>query len=158
MDMNRGLALRPWVVEILCASVLLISNCGGWRDEARETLEINRQTWFSNMYFHYRFEFRNNCQTCENTYKPSIVEVWHGLQVAATYKDTGETVALENLYEFLPIEQLFLWALDAIDGNADVVDITYDPQLGYPKEIHIDWDTKSIDDELDYWASGVEKL
>lgn len=150
--------LRLWGVGILCSSALLISNCGSWSDDARETLETNRQMWFSNMYFHYRFEFRQLCMACGNTYEPSIVEVWNGLQVAATYKDTQEPVALENLNEFLPIEELFSRALDAIDRHADVVDITYDPQLGYPQEIHIDWDKTGIDDEMDYWASDVEIL
>lgn len=150
--------LRLLVVGILFSSALLASNCGGSDGEARETLEANRDKWFSNMFFHYQFEFRQLCMACGNTYEPSIVEVWNGLQVAATYKDTQEPVGVENLNEFLPIEDLFARALDALDRHADVVDVTYDPELGYPQEIHVDWDETAIDDEMDYWASNVQQL
>ena len=110
------------------------------------------------LFLHYQYEFRSDCQTCAATYEPSIIEVWNGLQVAATYQDTGQAVPPRDLNEFPPIEELFGVARWMLDGDPEVFEITYDPELKYPTKIKVDFDTRAIDDESSYFAGNMEHL
>lgn len=48
------------------------------------------------------------------------------------------------------VEDLFAFIDEAATAGADVVDVQYDPDLGYPTDIEIDQMTNAIDDEACY--------
>jgi len=61
---------------------------------------------------------------------------------------------------FVPLTVLALFAKveDAIDRDADRLDVRYDPRLGYPLEIAIDFIERAIDDEVTYTAAELAAI
>lgn len=51
---------------------------------------------------------------------------------------------------FPDVEGLFGEIRDAIDGEADGIDVTYHPEAGYPVEARIDWIAPAVDDETSF--------
>jgi len=48
------------------------------------------------------------------------------------------------------VPDLFTFIEEATDGGADVVDVTYNSELGYPEKIKVDYMVNAIDDEACY--------
>ena len=57
----------------------------------------------------------------------------------------------------LTIDGVFAYARDAIQ-NADEVKLAYDPALGYPATLSIDWIKLAMDDELSVTIQDVRAL
>lgn len=82
--------------------------------------------------------------------------------VEVTVRD-GEVVSLEPAPpEFwsevvVPVPDLFRLVGD-LRGSADVVDVTYDSELGYPTTIAVDRITEAIDDEVSYVVTDFAPL
>ena len=86
------------------------------------------------------------------------VEVSARVVVAVRDSETGNPVApeLEELYP--GVEGLFEVVQDALDRDAHRVTVLYDPTLGYPREISIDYLEFAIDEELMLNAEGLVPL
>ncbi len=56
------------------------------------------------------------------------------------------------------IEELFKIIEDAIKRNADEILITYDPTLGYPTRVAIDYLKILADEEMTYTVENLSKL
>jgi len=54
----------------------------------------------------------------------------------------------EEMPTALTVERLFDLVQDAIDRGADRIEVDYDTEYGYPRNIRIDDDTSAADDEL----------
>ena len=57
---------------------------------------------------------------------------------------------------FPSAEQLFDAIQDAIDRQADYIDIDYDPTYGYPTDVYIDYDRRVSSDELVLRTWGMQ--
>ncbi|MEM4282846.1 MAG: DUF6174 domain-containing protein [Candidatus Woesearchaeota archaeon] len=82
-------------------------------------------------------------------FDPFVIEVRQGKAVSMkpTTKggDSGETYKLLEMYD--TVEKLFDIVKRA-QKDADVFEVEYDPKLGYPKEIFIDWRIGMTDTEV----------
>lgn len=67
---------------------------------------------------------------------------------------TGEPVTTEP-YHAMTVEQLFAVVSDALDRNAYSVNVEYDDDWGYPRDIYIDYDREMVDDELSITAQDL---
>jgi hypothetical protein len=56
------------------------------------------------------------------------------------------------------VPDLFDFITQASDNGAEVVDVDYDVELGYPKQIDVDYMVDAIDDEACYRVSDFEPL
>ena len=56
------------------------------------------------------------------------------------------------------IEELFNIIEDAIKCNADEMQISYDPTLGYPTRVAIDYEKILVDEEITYTVTNLSKL
>lgn len=61
---------------------------------------------------------------------------------------------------FMPVtvDGLFAAIDDAIERDAARIDARYDPQLGYPLEIAIDFSERIADEEVSYFASDLTPI
>lgn len=73
----------------------------------------------------------------------SVIEVQSGEEVSpATHRP-------------MTIEGIFAEIEDALNARAHAVEVSYDPDLGYPVEVFIDHHETMVDDEIAYTASDL---
>jgi hypothetical protein len=71
---------------------------------------------------------------------------------------TTEVPAAEKNFEYYwTVDGLFALIASAQERGVQVR-ATYDDEIGFPREIYIDYDTKLIGDELDVRLTGVTRL
>jgi hypothetical protein len=84
---------------------------------------------------------------------PAVVEVRSGNLTAQL---SGGAAADTSI--FTRVEGLFALVQRAIDENAETLTVEYDPVLGYPKAIGIDYRKQIADDEFTVLLSSFERL
>uniref|UniRef100_UPI0030DA0D0D DUF6174 domain-containing protein n=1 Tax=Crocosphaera watsonii TaxID=263511 RepID=UPI0030DA0D0D len=122
----------------------------------RETLEENRQLWRSQTIKNYQYIYQQQC-FCP---PPSN----NALKVSVKNDKLSQVVNLNNnqvitdLTSPKTIEELFNIIEDAIKRNADEMQISYDPTLGYPTRVAIDYEKILVDEEITYTVTNLSKL
>ena len=76
------------------------------------------------------------------------LEVRDGVIVGGTYPDTGEPVEPFILDGHQTVPELFDLIRDALGRRVPAIAVSYDQELGFPREIIIDYDSFRIDDDL----------
>lgn len=76
-----------------------------------------------------------------------------------TVEQNGKTITMLNAYPemFYTIDELFEELKDAAK-DADELDLTFNPEYGYPTETFIDYYKEAIDDEITYLLKNLELL
>jgi hypothetical protein len=120
-------------------------------------LEEARRTWSRQGIDSYRFEVSQLCFCGPDTHGTFAVVVVRGRVTSVTDAETGAP-RTPNPFVPLTVEALFAKVEDAIDQDADRLEVRYDPRLGYPLEIAIDFIEHAIDDEVTYTASDLAAL
>jgi hypothetical protein len=85
------------------------------------------------------------------------VTVQQGRVTSLTDAETGAPFGGDPLMP-VTVEGLFAAIDDALDRDADQVTVQYDPQLGYPLEIAIDFSQQVADEEIYYSASELTPI
>lgn len=138
---------------ILCGGVLLAAGCSdGPLGPARDSLEANRELWTARGPTSYAFVYEVNCFCASPALDPVRITVESGVVTGAVRVETGEE--LEG--EFPTVEALFERIRDAIDREAYQISAGYDPDLGYPRDVFIDYRRNTIDEEFGFLASDLE--
>jgi hypothetical protein len=120
-------------------------------------LDDNWEKWNSSQDGDYSFNLKKMCFCGSEVTRPVHVVVEKGIPTSVIYVDDGSPAAAEIFERYNTMEKLFLLIREAMD-TADQVKVTYDPQLGYPSDIDIDYIIMAIDDESSYDISAVEIL
>jgi hypothetical protein len=76
------------------------------------------------------------------------VTVQNGVAVGRVYVDSGLDVPGAAAPSFPTVDGLFDILRDAIQAEADRIDVTYDPDLGVPLDFWIDYSEMAADEEL----------
>ena len=144
-----GLARGSVVVLALAAAA-----CGN-PFSPTEDLEDARRTWSRQGITSYRFTVNVLCFCIDRG--PFAVVVEQGRVTSVTDPATG---APRTPDPFVPltVEALFARIDDAIERDADEIEVRYDPTLGYPQEIAIDFIENAIDDEVTYTVSDLTPI
>lgn len=111
-----------------------------------------RARWQASGLTDYDFTFQRAC-FCEFR-GPVLVTVRQGVVQSATIIATGEALTATELERVPTVDGLFEIAAHAATA-ADRVSVRYDPVLGYPTLIDVDWIANAVDDEESLLASGV---
>lgn len=106
----------------------------------------------------YSFDYLVSCFCPVPEVQPLRIEVRDGEVTRAVPAGSDEWLPQKSLVEIPTIDDLFERILDAIDGEADRVDATYDDRLGYPRAVFIDRAQRAIDDELSFEVSNLQAL
>ncbi|MGD2045814.1 MAG: DUF6174 domain-containing protein [Gemmatimonadota bacterium] len=143
--MNEARTIARWVVGCLALSMVA---CGGLgpRDAQRAALEANRARWLSQGPSSYQYALRRSC-FCPYL-GPVRVTVAADTVVGRVYVESGDPVPEIEADAFPAVDGLFELLDQAFENGADDIDVTYDPELGVPIEISIDYLENAVDDEL----------
>ena len=113
-------------------------------------LDANLQKWQSQEIAHYKMKVGIRCFCPFGSQMPVSVEVRDGQLVsvvdnAGNPVSEGDPILEPENARLLTVEGLFESARKAMD-NADNTTIEYDPDLGYPLSLSIDWWKDTGDD------------
>jgi hypothetical protein len=143
----RGLAV---------ALAAALSGCGGplAPSDVERGLDDARGRWASQGISSYQFKVSRLCFCAPDARRPLLVVVQRGQVSSMTDAETGAAFTGDP---FMPVtvDGLFAAIDDAIERDADQIDVRYDPQLGYPLEIAIDYSQQMADEEVTYFASDL---
>ncbi len=103
-----------------------------------------------------RYEFTMEVGGCECSFiSPVRVTVTNGV-IDGVYRIGSSTALPQGEWaEYRSVEGLFSTADDAINRNAWAVHGDYDPVRDFPRELYIDWNGETVDDEIRYRISDV---
>ena len=138
---------RAAVLIALCS---LLVGCDGVGpvDERWVDLQAHRTRWDSLGPDSYVYAVERLC-FCGVEYRgPVRVRVEDGVAVERVYVGSGLAVPPTIAGEFPPVDGLFELLASAIDSDAYLVEVTYDPVLGVPLDFWIDFDERVADEEL----------
>ena len=141
---------------IVLASALALAGCHNPFSSSglKGDLEEARRAWSRQGITSYTFKVSQICFCTPETRGTFAVVVDRGRVASVTDLETGAPRTPSPLVP-LTVEALFAKVEDAIDRDADQIEVRYDPRLGYPLEIAIDFVELAIDDEVTYVASDL---
>ncbi|MCF4967191.1 DUF6174 domain-containing protein [Nostoc sp. CMAA1605] len=126
--------------------------------EARR-LRFNRTLWNSRNVVNYRYTFSNGCFCIPDARGPVVIEVRNGRTVSVTSVATGQPVSNPEFFQnYNTIPKLFNVIGDAIQRQAASLDISYNPQYGYPTQINVDYNAQIADEEIYLTIENLEIL
>ena len=117
---------------------------------AQAELDRRRARWTSNRADDYSFVFTDVCFSCSEG--PVTIRVENGVVASVKYVESGK--APEHDYSKVTIDRLFDVIQKAIDGKASEIKATYDPEIGYPTDVRIDYDPSWTDGANLFFVSG----
>lgn len=126
----------------------------------REDLARNRALWQAAAVGDYEYGYNKYCACHPDTPPETLVTVQDGRVVRVRHRPVGydhEVEAPRGLEYYWTIEGLFDLVATALERGAQVR-ASYDPTLGYPTEIHVDYDADLIGDEVDLRITRLERL
>jgi hypothetical protein len=144
---------------IVMALVLAACSVAGAAGNQTE-IEQNKEKWQNANISHYRYLLSISCFCIFSQDMPLVIEVQDGEIVSMEYQSGKEIdpANLELFEKYATIDRLFAELEAGIDGAADEVIAKYDPALGFPTEVTIDFVKDATDDELYLSLSNVEEL
>jgi hypothetical protein len=142
--------------SIVLALALALTGCGSPSSPSgpEGDLEEARRTWSRQGYDSYTFKVSQFCFCVAESRGTFAVTVIRGRVASVTDVETGAPGTPGPLVP-LTVEALFAKVEDAIDRDAARIEVRYDPRLGYPQEIAIDFVELAVDDEVTYMASDL---
>lgn len=126
-------------------------------DDELERLNAARSVWASQGIDSYSIVLRRLC-FCGGGTAPARVIVRNGERISVTVIETGEPIDPEFAQYYLTVKELFDFVEDAIDRKAHRIDVEYDPEIGLPLSISIDYDENAVDEEMAFEVSEFASL
>lgn len=141
--------LRRLRTTAVAAAILGCASAGPSPD-LRGEVEANRARWLSVRPSAYVYELLRSC-FCPVEYRgPVTVSVVQGQAVDARYSDSGEPLVEDAVDLFPSVDGLFELLLEALDQDADSIQVDWDQDTGIPLEMFIDYLTSAADEEVGY--------
>ncbi|CAN5848660.1 hypothetical protein BH20GEM1_BH20GEM1_06710 [soil metagenome] len=123
--------------------------------ELRAELAAQRELWTVQRIEDYQLTLSRSCFCSPEGAGLVVLDVLEGQPVQWRYFLSGDPVASEWRGVFLSVDELFDFLEDAVDRSADAIDVTFDPELGLPTSVRVDYRAGLADEESGY---EVEKL
>lgn len=124
-------------------------------------LAAARSLWRRAALTDYEYGYRKYCACHPDTPPETIVTVRGGAVVGVRHRPVDSTNEVParagSLQYYWTIDELFE-LIDSAQHRGAAVRATYDPERGFPSEIHIDYDKNAIGDELDVVLTTVVPL
>ena len=162
---------KNWLITIVGLTLALAAITGGGialagngsanalPDVAETTqaeLDRHRTVWEANRSDDYTFEYRPVCFCPWEFVQPVEVKVRNGVVESVTYVESGESPATNWFPSYHTIDGLFAKIQDAIDREAVQLTVSYDPEIGYPTSVSIDYSLTIIDEEFSFTATSYQ--
>lgn len=117
-------------------------------------LDRHRALWTSSRSDDYSFVLAPMCFCPQDVLDPVAIRVEDGVVTAVTYAVSGKAPEHDGYGRYVTIDDLFDTIQEAIDGRASQITAIYDPEIGYPRDVRIDYDAGMADEEYMFTASG----
>jgi hypothetical protein len=139
--MTRSLSL----LTVLAAALVACGDATGPADD----LARNRALWQAEGSADYEFGFQRLCYCPEEAVRPVQIRVTADA-VVSVIDALGQPVDSLDVarYFTITIDSLFGVVEHAIAVDAHRLTVRYDPELGYPESIAIDYDAATVDEEM----------
>src|SRR5262245_50397940 len=126
---------------------------------ADANLDAARARWQSAAITSYEYGYNKYCDCHRESPPETVVTVRDGAATAVRHRPAGTTTEVpgRNPEYYWTVDGLFDLIASALERGVQVR-AAYDAELGFPREIYIDYDTKLIGDELDLRLTGVTRL
>ena len=128
---------------------------------ADANLDAARARWKSAAIANYEYGYNKYCDCHRESPPETVVTVRGGTVTGVRHRPVGTTVEVpaadKNLQYYWTVDGLFE-LIAAAQARGVQVRAAYDAELGFPREIYIDYDAKLIGDELDLRMTGVTRL
>ena len=142
---------------LAAAACLLAFAATGQQSE----LAAGRNAWRAAALSNYEYGYRKFCECHPDSPPETVVTVRGGQVVGVRHRPVGFTNEVQaderNLQFYWTVDGLFDLVAAALARGA-TVRASYDPQLGYPTQVYIDYDANFIGDELDVRLTAVTAL
>ena len=122
-----------------------------------------QEQWQAANLTHYRFKLHLSCFCASRDQMPLTVEVQDGKVVSIVDVKgtviTAEDPSFEFFSKFAIIDTIFaeIETASASENHGDI-NVTYDPTLGYPTDVALDYDIMMADEELYLTITDFEQL
>ena len=136
-----------------CDSITGVDDLG----RAQSELDRNWDRFQSTAPLSYSYTVRIACECTSDVTRPVTVWVDRGSIEYLLYADDNRPVPFSISNSFPSVEQLFDAIQDAIDRQADNIDVEYDFTYGYPTSVYIDYDRRTVDEELSLTTWGLQR-
>ncbi len=143
--------------KVLTPADVAFINAGG-NDDIASQLASHRSQWESLGIDDYRFRLQRSQFGPADGNRPVDIEVRNGQVVNATWADTGETLPDLFNYNRMTVPDLFDLIDNAIQQNAEHIDVDWDPATGIPRNLFIDQSSQIADEEIGITATNFEAL
>jgi hypothetical protein len=128
---------------------------------ADAALDAARARWRQAGLHSYQYGYRKFCECHRDAPPETVVSVRDGKVVDVRHRPVGftnEVPAAEKNFEYYwTVDGLFELLETAFERHVEVR-ADYDAKLGFPTNIHIDYDKGSVSDDLDLELTGVSPL
>ena len=139
----------------------LILCTGAMAQDGLSGLDAARNLWRSAQDGDYRYSYQKYCECYRAEPPTTVVTVRDGQieNVFHVHSDSERQVpARDGSYDlYWTVEDLFS-KLETAYAREAVVRVDYDPSLGYPRSLYIDYDPGFVGDETDLRLSEFERL
>jgi hypothetical protein len=142
---------------LLVGTAVLGTGCGA-RNEIGESLAAHQSRWSDQGKDSYRYELRIGCFCPPEVTDAVLVFVRDGITDSVLYIESGRSAESRYFEKYDTIDKVFLVIQDAIDREADKLEVTYDEDLGIPTRIYIDFIEQAADDEISYEITRFQIL
>ena|SRR5687768_50051 len=153
------MAMRPSAA--FHAAVLGLVLAAAPRAFADAELERARARWQSAELASYEYGYHKFCECHRESPPETVVTVRGGSVTGVRHRPVGgatEVPAAEKSFEYYwTVDGLFA-LIESAQERGVQVRAAYDAELGFPREIYIDYDTNLIGDELDLRLTAVNRL
>jgi hypothetical protein len=124
-------------------------------------LDAARSRWQSAALGAYEYGYHKYCECHRESPPETTVTVQGGSVTSVRHRPAGSTTdvpaADKNFEYYWTVDGLF-GVIESALARGVQVRAAYDAELGFPREIYIDYDADFIGDELDLRLTGVARL
>lgn len=147
-------------VTLRAAAIVLAVRCA-LPALADAQLDGARARWQSAAIATYEYGYQKYCDCHRESPPETVVTVRGGTVTGVRHRPAGTTTEVpadeKNFEYYWTVDGLFDLIASAQERGVQVR-AAYDAELGFPREIYIDYDTNLIGDELDVRLTGVTRL
>ena len=102
----------------------------------------------------YSFVLAPMCFCPREYVQPVRIRVANGVVASVTYVESGKTPEHDGFGRYVTVDGLFAVIQEGIDRKASRITVSYDPGLGYPKDVSIDYVANMADEEYAFTAAN----
>jgi hypothetical protein len=144
--------------SVMSQSALQVAQSPASANSNLGQLKIKRQQWNQQKIFNYRYTITSSCFCPPEARGPVVIEVRNGQTTKITSANTGQPVNPELFRKYNTIPKLFNLITNAITRRASSLTVQYNPTLGYPTQINIDYSSQMADEEVFLSIENLQKI